>query len=68
MSFGNVGVKRPWPHSRSGSLAIVWLSTPTIRVDTRQMASSESASQMHGGTSAPAQGGREGQRVALSDG
>ena len=32
---GNIGVKRPSPHGRSGSLAKAWLSTPTMSVETR---------------------------------
>ena len=35
MSFGNVEVNRPFPHSRSGSFAMAWLSTPTMRIETR---------------------------------
>ena len=35
MSTGNIGVKRPSPHGSSGSLAMAWLSTPTIKADTR---------------------------------
>jgi hypothetical protein len=33
-------VKRPWPQGRPGSLAIAWLRTPTISVETRSMACS----------------------------
>src|SRR5487761_1863371 len=50
ISLGNCVVKRPSPQPRPGSLAIAWLSTPTISVETRSMASSESAS----GPSCPA--------------
>ena len=35
MSRGNVEVKRPRPHSRSGSLAMAWLRTPAMRMETR---------------------------------
>ena len=34
MRRAKVGVNRPSPQGRSGSLAIAWLSTPTISVDT----------------------------------
>ena len=35
MRRAKVGVKRPSPQGRSGSLAKAWLSTPTMRVETR---------------------------------
>ncbi len=35
ISVVNIGVNRPSPQGRSGSLAKAWLSTPTMSVDTR---------------------------------